>query len=627
MLLYAQDEGIAVVWRGGRTLKPAKPNNAPSNPNGTSNNSDSIMIIDSDDDEPPESAKIESIEYEGELDNHNSEQPDRIIARTFIAIGETPLHISTPPLCRSPSAHRVQFSPKYCADNIVVAAACADGSVRLLAFPLVPSDHERQEPLEDVRLHSDEHSSKPPGGVSLSYTTRDYTSYDFDSFSEDNPTISRHEEWDLLVSWHVAEPFPAVSVAQVPIETIKGENRIGKPRRRTYHLPSPLISLSFNPAVRQLNRQKQLLMADSQGLVRICELVFTAKTSVSGAVQFELARTPNWAATFYIPFEASHNRSAGANSPAGRKRILGAEWAVDGRCIIAMLGDGTWGLWDLERVQPQLSGTRQSSSITGGVSGGGVTHFSLRGGLASKAAATVSVPKRTKASQELSIGEKRLAPMTPNTRKVTQNTFLDKGPSRGVEASKASRGGLSVSRLSEPVVSAPYETVIMWYDDSFYMIPNIMLYWQRAIQSASKDSAAPSSNATIVGPSPIHLSELSTLGEAVSSVSQCAAYNDQELASHQRLQHDFVIAAEHRLVFFCPTKSQSSVASTAAENSDTAAHSIGPGIGSDEQLLARGELGLAGLDRLMDDMDSGTTNGGLFGHAERSRRVGFATGP
>ena len=172
-------------------------------------------------------------------------------------------------------------------------------------------------------------------------------------------------------------------------------------------------------------------------------------------------------------------------------------------------------------------------------------------------------------------------------------------------------GGISVAMLEESRTNgdAPEESVIIWYGSDAYRIRSFAQFWSYAFYKSFETALPTAMMSKIQG--------LTLLGEAIKSVDQFGTTINDMRAGKLR---DTLVATDHRLIILTktaqPLEDALDVARREQEEEKLAKR-------ADETLLARGELDLGGMSRLLDRMegDGGAQNITLG----NPRRVLFAS--
>ena len=610
--------------------------------NGASKNT--IIIIDSDDDDPPPNATNPSHDkptFEDEENEYDPLEPySPILQHLDLALGAEVLHIAFAQVPSESARYMSASIPPILLQKVVVAATCSDCSVRLITLPLIP-------PSPASKLHTDLRSNLAfagnpkgshgthvltlsasaghqtiPSGVSITYTSRgagevedgdqQVGEEDVDkplsasnsrrrlpsknkSKAEESPGRS---QWDLLLASHSPEITGMLLLYRIPIvqagsgaDTDYMLSTDNLMPFQVQYFPSPATKITFNSSLYPSKRHSQLLIASPEGTVRIYDCL--SSNSSGGKSQ------GSWLISIHSPF-GNHS-----NGTPSRKRIMDAAWVLGGKGIIAVLADGEWGVWDLEGTASKAkTGSRRSGDGTSGV----LAPFALSGWLGSPAS---SVAKSSNSKPET---KSILTPMTPGTRRVREEVLFTGPP---MNETYHLKGGISVTKFEDPKQDyISTEAVTLWHGTKILTIPNLHSYW--AIQAAGKGSLFGVTSQS----RPTQIDDLNLGGEMASSVDQSPLTAKNETSPSHR---DLVIAAEHRLVFLvAPLQEpelEDMLSPTETEKPET----------TDRQLLARGELGIGGMERILAGMTQGNGNGnggGLVGDfpngAMGKRKVLFA---
>ncbi|KAF2827365.1 hypothetical protein CC86DRAFT_290811 [Ophiobolus disseminans] len=621
IILTGTDIGVDIAWRGGRPLKKAAPRpKQPAKPtkvNGTSK--DVIMIIDSDDDEPakpaapPPAPEAEFEEDEEELD---PDQPyPSFVQQLHLSLNTAVLHIAVPQIPTVSSLRTADTIPAIFSKKIVFAVACADCTVRIITLPLSPPPESVKEKPHSAKSQFGEDIVKVvghqsiPRGVTVTWTSRseptshDPSDDDMDMDVAATPGRRRRKQqsrsrsrakgeggFDLLVASHSAEIGGLLKIwrFQIAEASLTALHPIAP--YRTLTLCKPASRVAFNTAQYPKRRHSQLLITDTTGTARIYDVFApgSRKRHTSGSPGEPGAFT----ATFRSTFEPIKSNTFSPAILAGRKPITDAAWVSDGRHILALLADGEWGVWDVERSGPSPPADPAAFSLRGFV--GTAEKDSNAGGASS--------PKRGSRNS--------LAPMTPNTRRRKEDHLFQGSPSM---TTNAPRGGISVASLPSSSGAADEDSVLIWYGSEIYRIADLAKFWTRTV-SASNGTSLP-------GPGLAQVQDISLLGEAITSISQ---FETTSQASRMAVPRDTLITAEHRLIITTNTSKplgrdlNANFAQEQAESEDARR--------ADQALLTHGELDLGGMGRLLDDMEgSGNIGKSLVLGNGNPRKVLFAS--
>ncbi|OBT55682.1 hypothetical protein VE04_05382 [Pseudogymnoascus sp. 24MN13] len=363
IVICGHDQGVRILWRGGRTFKPAAAPKA--NGNGASNNA--VMIIDSDDEAPADAE--EEAEFEDEEAETDPSRPfPPVLQHIDLVFGTSATHLA---VCAA-----VQ-------DRIVFAATCGDSSVRLVSLPITPPSPERKAKNKSRKWGETVVTlsgfSTPADGVAM-------------TFAREQDEKAKSSGY-LLVASHSREVTGLLLLHKVPVLSAqKGGKTTEKLSLdhtapfQTQYLSTPASSLDFS------HSSNNLLLADKTGAIRIYS------PSVSDG---------SWLLTLHTDFIKSDTAKF-----SSRKAILDTKWVLGGKAVMVLLSDGEWGVWDLEG-----SGPGASRGILGsqGIKGGALTPFSISGYIDGPSIKSTSRPTASTS---------KFAPMTPATRRTVQPALL-----------------------------------------------------------------------------------------------------------------------------------------------------------------------------------------------------------
>lgn len=599
ILLYASDAGVGILWRGGRPLAKTVPRPTPPPQPAKVNGSgdDAVMIIDSDDDAPAPTAREAA--FEDEDDELDPDQPyPSVVQQVCLALGTAVLHIAVPPVPTVSPLRPAETVPSIFGSKMVFAVACADCTTRVITLPLnPPPDAAKQQRLspksqigEDVfKVHG--HQSVPRG-VTMTWTARGEASVlddaehamDLDDDVDVTATPGRRRRkqqlrlrsktqgteaqagFDLLVASHSAELGGLLKIWRFELTATSVNVAHPVVPYRTLYLAKPASRVAFNTAHYPKPRHSHLFVADSAGLARIYNPFSSPDHSRrTTGIQKEQG---SFIATFRSTFESVKNTTLTPAVLARRKAIIDAAWTSDGHHILALLEDGEWGIWDVDRSGPSPPADPSVFSLRGFV-GTSETESSTSG---------VSSPKRG--------ARNTLAPMTPNTRRRKEENLFQGSSSSNSPV--ATRGGVSVA--SSPSASGASEvSVLIWYGSELYRIADLAKFWAR--------TASANSSAAMTGPG-LQLQHMSLSGEAITSVSQ---FEITAQAARMAVSRDILISAEHRLIIITsmskPLGRDLIAMFAKGRQEDDLTRKV------DQALLTRGELDLGGVDRLLENME------------------------
>ncbi|KAF2199759.1 hypothetical protein GQ43DRAFT_433108 [Delitschia confertaspora ATCC 74209] len=640
--IYGHENGIRVLWRGGRPIKQAPEPRAevpkPRKMNGTS--ADVIMLDDSDDDAQPTHRNIqqpEEAEFEEEEEEVDPDQPyPAFVQHLDLALSAEVFHVAVPQIPAIPAFRTADSIPSIFSHRIVFSVACADSSVRIITLPLNPPSAATKsnpttkegrwgEQMIKIGSHSGHHSI--PKGLTMTWTSDAEPTFDEEEEeaeeemdldeNEAAPTPRRkvHRQdrsrsalrgesgsWDLLVASHSADLGGQLCIWRFPIGTEKSANIIEVPHHvvpyQTVYLNATTSKIAFNVAQYPKRRHSQLLITDVSGIARIYDpfalINCRARRSRSAAGYEE---TGAFTSSFRTSFKESKDSSSAVPMLARRKPIIDAAWAADGRSIVALLADGEWGIWDIDR-----SGPKPPTDPTS---------FSLRGFVGTATSSTSSSLNSTTATPKKRVDNRSsLAPMTPNTRRTKQENLFHSTTS----STNVIRGGISIASLHSTPGAAPEDSVIIWYANEVYRIPKLAQYWGRSASGAG-------SGGSLLGPGLSKIQEIPLRGESIMALDQ---FDTTTKEARMAIPRDILITGEHRIIIITTSTSAQSgrdlgSAFARVKDEESTRSRV------DQALLSTGELDLGGMDQLLDQMsNTGEPQRGLLTMGN-PRKVLFAS--
>ncbi|RDW84949.1 hypothetical protein BP6252_02539 [Coleophoma cylindrospora] len=577
IVIYGQENGVKIVWRGGRSFKePQASSSAPKGkPNGTH---DAVVLLDSDDEDAAASLPFEdNPEFEDEEVEIDPLNPYPGVLQVLdLYFGTDVLHLALLPHShlRAEGASWKTLGPLR--SKIVFAAACADNTIRLVTLPLTPPS-----PLSKARetFQSDftePHAGKGKWGETVALLNgHQKPSHGISMTTEiSGAKAGSKQEANIVVASHSQEVTGLLLVFSIPLKSLNDSFR----PLQTIYLSSPAKSISFNPSLSEA-RSSHLLVADSTGACRIYDYRLLIRSPSEDAPEDISAEQGSWLLSLYPAFQK--DPPVGAHAGFGRKIVIDAKWIGGGGAIIALFQDGEWAIWDIEGVGPG-----SSSGLLGrqSIKGGSRSAYSISGWIENSSksalAPTVVAPKTSSS---------RFVPMTPGTRK-TVDLFSSS------RSGQAGSGCGEICVLELPPTSStatPEESVVFWLGETFAVIPSISKYWKA---NAGKKSGGASSifNSTI-GSRLIKLEGISLQGERCMGIDQSA-----RPSTSGGLPTEITIIGEHRFTILFSGKISSQ-----------------PLISSRSALVERkdnesGELDVVGIDQALALMDGGSSGGGLF---------------
>ena len=486
VLIYGHENGISLVWRGGKPLKNPKPNSSKGKQNGGSSD-DAVMILDSDDETPRKPSKspsfVDKPEFEDGPTDESSPFPETI-QTLDLALGTAALHVTVPPLAPSTAEDAAWTATDILKDRIVLAVACATNDVYVITLPLTPPSHQskaRPELRNDLlagvagrgawgeTLTLLGGQNKSSDGIAITLVKQRQAgaerSRSVDRSGPQTPSPAR-----VIVAACAREASGVLRFWDVNLESKPSATRVEP--FQTEYLPSPLKGISFNPS-----HSTQLLTVASPHAVRIYD--YSTPSLPEDISDGPFPTQGSWLLSLYPPFSQS---LALATS---RKPILDAAWISLGRAILTLLADGQWGIWDIDGATASLGSGGKSTGLFGkhssGLRGAGLTNFSASGYLEGTSALRNPGSQKSPAAPG-SGGE--FVPMTPHTRRDALASTTG-----GAERLASVRGGIEVLH-AQPLRAASGltpadESAILWMggaDPIVAVIPGVSRFWDAQLR-------------------------------------------------------------------------------------------------------------------------------------------------
>ncbi|KAK4150135.1 hypothetical protein C8A00DRAFT_46400 [Chaetomidium leptoderma] len=477
ILIYGHENGITLVWRGGRRLKPPKQPTSDKR-NGTSSE-DAVMLIDSDDEAPATAtAFVDKPEFD---DGATTGAPAPDIIQTLdLAMGTAVLHVAVLPMSTSAAEDAAWNGAIILKSKMVLAVTCATSDVYVVTLPLTPPSHEskarpelRQSLLagnagtgvwgETLTLLTGQR--RPCGGLAITLVKQKPASR---SRSLERAAAQTALVTRAIVAAHSREASGTLRLWDVALEAKPGTTNRVDPFQTEY-LPSPLTGISFNPS-----HTTQLLTVTSPHAVRIYDYAAASLPS-DDTSEGPFPTQGSWLLSLYPPF------SRGPSMSTARKPVVAAEWIAHGRAVLTLLADGQWGIWDIDGASPSsASSGGLFSKANAGLRGSSITSFCVSGHLEGTS------PLRNPSTQKSpaapgSAGE--FVPMTPHTRRDATASAI----TGGSEKLAAVRGGIAVAQLTSQGTGPGEESAVLWLggaDPIVSVIPVISRFWDSQLRRA-----------------------------------------------------------------------------------------------------------------------------------------------
>jgi hypothetical protein len=479
VLIYAHENGLTLVWRGGKRLKPAKQAANNSKQNGT-NSTDVVMIIDSDDEgqQQPPPAFQDKPEFEDIRPEDSSSFPE-IIQTLDLSLGTAALHIAVLPMAPATPDVAGSSGPAILGDRMVFAVSCATAQVYLITIPLTPPSEQskaRPELKKDLLAGNAGRGtwgetltilggqSRHSDGLAMSLVSSNQKER---SRSRDRSGQQPDTRARVIVASHNMEASGTLRFWEVSLDAKPGKNAQVKPFQTEY-LPAPLTGISFNPS-----HTTQLLTIASPHAVRIYD--YSQRSIEEDASEEAYPTQGSWLLSLYPPF------SRGPSMSTSRKPIIAADWIAHGRAVLTLLADGQWGIWDIDGAGPLSSGSggpglfgKASASLRGAA----LTTFSVTGYL--EGTSPLRNPAAQKSASVPGSGND-FVPMTPHTRRDA----LVASMTGGAEKLATVKGGIEVVRAqalrAASATGHTDETAVLWMgsaDPVVAIIPSVSRFWE-----------------------------------------------------------------------------------------------------------------------------------------------------
>ncbi|EEQ35402.1 hypothetical protein McanMca71_003180 [Microsporum canis] len=595
VIIYGHDFGIRILWRGGKNFKKENPQQNGWAEKGAVNgveSSDSIMIIDSDDEEPPSPPQPE-IALPVFEDNEEEIDPSRpfenIIQYLDVKLGTKVLGVAVPSILPGAAQFLNSISP-ILSSMIVVTVVCNDSSARVVTVPLTPpplgvAGAEYWKP--HIVSLGEGSVQGLPATTALTFTCQRPKDEDSNRRSQSRGRAMKAasasvEIWGILIAIHTADGSGKLSIYRVPFtgETAQGNlyNLSTEPQFpiRQHFLKSPASSISFSPCQYPSDRHSQLLLSFTDGSVKVYSCLSRPQSPTLDRKRPGISTEMNdtrgrWLITLYTEFDQL------PGEVPRRKSIVDAKWALGGKGVIALLSNGEWGVWDFEGSHGEI--------IQQGRSPSSLDSFAIAG--------RVSPLERTARPQgHADLSESKppqFAPLTPSTRRIREDALF-KGTSN-ITAQHATRGGICIVPSNQTWDQPADESVLLWHGARNTYIPSLF-----SLRNKNNKQGLFSNNQT--GPQPALVENINLLGEIQKGIHFLSLPKSN--SKHGPIP-TILITAEHRLII---------LAKNLLDSAETGLKSQSQGENSvveenDQTMLQRGELDLTGMGRVLAGMTVG----------------------
>ncbi|KAL2884676.1 Nucleoporin NUP37 [Ceratocystis lukuohia] len=521
IILYGHENGITVVWRGGRRLKEKKVEPAPKETSKSKPNAeDAVMVLDSDSDSEqsasnPEPTKpfVDQPEFEDEA--LNDPYPE-IIQTLDLALGTSVLHIAVPSMTPTRTLEDGAFAGiEKLKTHMIFAVSCGTNDVYIVSVPLTPPSHESKARPELYKDLLADQTGAGLWGETLTLLTGQLQPSRGVAITVIKPKAgSKHPtKSKVIVASHTREASGALRLWESTLDRIVAPAHGPLEAFQTEFLPQGLSTISFNST-----HTSHLLAVSPQQGVRVYDFTL-APYAAEDLAPGSFPPQGSWVLSLFQPFTKGF--------PV-RKPIVDAAWIAYGRAILVLLADGTWGIWDVDGVSPK------SSSLLGknksGVIGGAVTQFSASGQIDGTNLLRAGAPDAK----------------LPRSGVMSASSVFAPGRMSSVA------GGISVTGIPGPLGSGADESVALWINswEHICVIPGILRFWDSQLRRHNGGGVNLFSGAQPTRMFKIHELSVGLMGEKCTAL--CAIAITDKDKSGQEEQHglpvELAVLGESRLV-------------------------------------------------------------------------------
>ncbi|RKF75689.1 Nucleoporin NUP37 [Golovinomyces cichoracearum] len=518
IILIGHENGVKIVWRGGRKFKFEQP---PTNCHKVNGSGNIVVSLDSDDEvitpmvAHPDQPEFEEEEEEDDDDDDDDEKKYEtsfpylgIVQNLDLSLGSAVLQLAVLP---STTLESDQLLDR---NSIIFVAACADNSLRLVTLPITPPSPSTKARPDFRAVPESPNAGDGKWGEKIFFLNGHNKPSDCVSIAIDSNFGDPHyiiascslEVNGRLLIWRNSVRCPCLQLD--PFQSI--------------YLVSPARTISFNPSS---SRPNYLLVAETTGACRIFDN--NSSNFQAGTVDFLSSSQCRWLISIMTTFPNIKSKSTGTGTCTGfgRKTIADAQWILDGCAIIVLLNDGEWGIWDIEGLRMDINYPNGLLNYQG-IKGGSKSEFNLTGFIDSLNKARKSGPQQT--------GAPRFIPLTPGTQK-SLDPFNNQAP-------MIKNGKISLLEIPTSSSTRFKDVVVLFHlGETYTIIPSILKYWTsyfRKDQQSSSLFGSESSGRTI------KLQEVGLLGERCSAV----AFIPIDKIKKDSTIPEIVILGEHRFV-------------------------------------------------------------------------------
>ena len=504
-----------------------KPDTAKEKQNGGTD--DSVMIIDSDDEQvPPDKKATDKFVDKPEFDDEEDPLNQDVTQTLDLSLGTAALQIAVLPVIEDSSEDAGGQGPSLLREKIIFAVSSVMNDVYLVTLPLTPPSPESKARPE---LRTDLMAGNAWSGVwGQSIVSLGGQRRRSDGIALNlTPKTSQADPYKVIIASHCREASGTLRLWEVSLESKERTSRPVEPFQ-TEFLPKPLSAISFNP-----NHKTQILAISPNDGVRVYDYALPAVPADPEA-SGSLPAQGSWLLTLYQPF---------AKGLSSRKPILDAAWIAHGRAIFTLLADGMWGIWDIDGASPSSSGASMSSKLKSGIRGAAIAAFSVSGYIEG----TSSLRNTT--SQGVDDLTEEFVPMTPHTRRQATASL---GSNGRLDRLAAVHGGLAVMSLPSSGKALQDESMALWVGglDQVFVISGVQRFWDSQLRRGAGGGVN-----LFSGAQPTKMIKLLDLRTGLVGERCCGAQltlsfpspKTHDLQDSSGLPVDVVIQGESRLVF------------------------------------------------------------------------------
>ncbi|KAG6039433.1 hypothetical protein E4U41_002640 [Claviceps citrina] len=532
IVVYGHENGVTIVWRGGRRFKTQK-SKAEVEKKQTGSSDDAVMLIDSDDEQPPAKAHSAQKYVDAPQFDEETEQGDypEIVQTLDLTLGTAVLHVAVMPVTDEIVRDSQSAAGSLLSQRIVLAASCVTNDVFVITVPLTPPSPESKarEELRSGLLAGEAGSGAWGESIIQLSGQRKYSDALVISLVTPKASEPKSRSPRAVVAACSQQASGTLILWDVALDPTANPGRPIEPFQTEY-LPHPLSSISFNPS-----HTSQLLAVSPRHAVRIYDYAVSSLPPDPEATS-PFPSQGSWLLSLYQPF---------SRPTASRKPVLDAAWICHGRAVFALLADGMWGIWDIDGVGPSSSGgaAALTSRLKTGLTGAALTNFSISGYVeGTSSLRSIVAQKREKQNEEF-------APMTPHTRRQATASLSS---ATSLNRLSTVRGGVKVILLPPKGKALQDESLVLWIGGSEHVcvIPAVSKFWDSQLRRGAGGGVN-----LFSGPQPtrmVKLPDLCTglLGERCCGASLLIASPDTgpQHDEDEGLPVDVLVQGESRLV-------------------------------------------------------------------------------